>query len=460
MIAQTATKIRSQMARFSGNLSQGLCKPARRFVDEMIYGIQARQSVHLTEIGRSLGESIPLIKTENRLSRNLARKELRPVLQDAVVKEGSSRIGKDSLLVLDLSEIVKPYAEKMENLARVRDGSKNELANGYWTCHVVGVENEGHEITPLYGELYSQNADDFISENHQIIKSIDKVSAGCEQRGIWVIDRGGDRRELYHRLVSKDRGLRFIVRQTGKRHVLFGNNQLSEKSVAAGCPLPYATTVVRETKGGEKVYRIEYGFRRVRLPEHPEVDLWLVVVTGFGDEPMLLLTDIPMRRNRKVLWRIVSAYITRWRIEETIRFSKQCYQVEDVRVMTYDRLQNMIVLVTCAMFFACVVLGNKLKLKILASHILKASKRLFGIPDFRWHQGDLRPIPSRNLRDSLRPHTATNCLVRILKLWGRSNSKHLDIIIRNMLLYIHLDHTRASGEAMILPLSEVFPAIS
>ena len=45
----------------------------------------------------------------------------------------------------------------------------------------------------------------------------------------------------------------------------------------------------------------------------------------------------------------------------------------------------MVVLVTCAMFFAAVVLGTKMKLKILASHVLKAAKRLFGIPDFRYY---------------------------------------------------------------------------
>ena len=56
MIARTAMRLREQIAHFSGNLSRGLSKPARRLVEEAIYGIQARQSVHLTEIARSLRE--------------------------------------------------------------------------------------------------------------------------------------------------------------------------------------------------------------------------------------------------------------------------------------------------------------------------------------------------------------------------------------------------------------------
>jgi len=67
--ARTAHKLREQIIKFSGALSSGLPKTARRFVLEMIYGIQARQSVRLTEIGRALEEKIALRKTEYRLCR-------------------------------------------------------------------------------------------------------------------------------------------------------------------------------------------------------------------------------------------------------------------------------------------------------------------------------------------------------------------------------------------------------
>ena len=42
------------------------------------------------------------------------------------------------------------------------------------------------------------------------------------------------------------------------------------------------------------------GSRPVRLPEHPEVPLWLVVVRGLGEQPMMLLTYVRLR-NRAVL---------------------------------------------------------------------------------------------------------------------------------------------------------------
>jgi hypothetical protein len=93
MIVRTASKMRAHLDDFSGKLSAGLSKPARRFVSEVLYGIAARGSVRLSEIGRALEERIALIKTEARLSRNLGRAELRELLGAAVLREGSARIG-------------------------------------------------------------------------------------------------------------------------------------------------------------------------------------------------------------------------------------------------------------------------------------------------------------------------------------------------------------------------------
>ncbi len=140
---------------------------------------------------------------------------------------------------------------------------------------------------------------------------------------------------------------------------------------------------MREEKDREVCRRLDYGFRPVRAPDHPDVPLWLVVVRGLGKTPMMLLTNPSLRKNRKVLWGVVSAYLSRWRIEEAIRFIKQSYDFEDIRVSTYERLRNMAVLVNAVAFFTAVVLGTRIKLDILATRLLKAAKRLFGIPDFR-----------------------------------------------------------------------------
>ena len=71
--AKTAQQIKSQITRFSGKVSQELDKPKRRFINEMIYGIQASKDVKLANIARALDEDISLIKTVGRLSRQIRK---------------------------------------------------------------------------------------------------------------------------------------------------------------------------------------------------------------------------------------------------------------------------------------------------------------------------------------------------------------------------------------------------
>jgi hypothetical protein len=77
--------------------------------------------------------------------------------------------------------------------------------------------------------------------------------------------------------------------------------------------------------------------------------------------------------------------MTRWTIEETIRFIKQSYELEDIRLLTYIRLQNMMALVTAGAYFTMAYLSLKVKLRVLTGHVLQAARRLFGIPDFRFY---------------------------------------------------------------------------
>jgi len=400
MIARTAAKMRAHLEHFSGSLSAGLCRPARRLVAEAVYGIAARQSVRLTEIGRALEEPIALAKTETRLSRNLGRPELGAHVGRAILGAGSRKVGARTLLILDVSDIAKPYAEKMQYLARVRDGSTGAIADGYWLCQVVAVENEDTAIVPLMSTLYSQAAPDFVSENAELKTAMAAVAEACNGRGVWVVDRGGDRSELYADLLAARRS--FVIRQKGDRHLHWGLRAIETARLAADCPLSHATRIVRQENGQEISCRLDYGCRPVRLPEHPDKPLWLVVVRGLGTAPMMLLTDLPMRRNRKVLWWVVSAYLTRWRIEEAIRFVKQSYDLEDIRVLTYQRLRNLAVLVNAVAFFTAVVLGTRIKLEILATHLVTAARRLFGIPDFRLYAlaDGIREVCARSPRRS------------------------------------------------------------
>ena len=385
MLHQIGLKLRTQISRFSGELCRGMGKIQSRFVGEAIYGIQARGSVRLSEIGRSLSETTSLKKRIDRLSRNLGRPGLDRDIGAAVLAQGADLVKQDTLLILDPTDITKKYAKKMELLAKVRDGSEKEIGLGYWVDTVVAADVDSSEIIPLVHSLYSQDAADFMSENRELLNVIEKVHSATSSRGVFVIDRGGDRGVLYDGLLKKEAPLRFIIRQRGDRLVLDGSRLRQTLELAQSCKTPYQEMVIKEKDGKEKAYLVHFGFRRVRLPAHPDKPLWLVVVKGLGDNPLMLLTTEPMRRNRAVVWWVVKAYLTRWRVEETIRFIKESYNLEDIRVLTYQRLKNMAALVLAACFFAAVHLGHKPKLEILALHATIAAQRIFGIPDFRYY---------------------------------------------------------------------------
>jgi len=348
----------------------------------MLYGICAKQDVKLSEIARSLEEDVALIRTEKRLSRNLDSDGMDEQLVDAVARMGARRVHKDTLLVIDVSDITKPYAKKMEHLGKVRDGSTGEITDGYWTCNVIACEEGKRRVVPLYQRLYSAEAPEFESENEEIVRGVDTVRRWTNGRGVWVMDRGGDREKLFHPFL--ERRMRLIVRLVGNRDLLFRGRKRGALEIALGCPLWYAEAIVKEEQDGEKVYHIQYGFRKVKLPGREE-QMYLVVVRGFGDKPMMLLTNVPVRKKRSSLWFIVGGYLTRWRIEDTIRFVKQAYKLEDIRVMKYARLKNLVALVLAACYFAAVYLGERLKMAVLTRRVLRAAKRFFGVPAFHYY---------------------------------------------------------------------------
>jgi hypothetical protein len=284
----------------------------QKFVGQMLFGIQASQDVKLSNIARSLKEEIALIKTEDRLSRNLKSIKLEIELSSQLAKMASQRVEVDTVLCLDRSDIRKEYAKKMEYLAPVQDGSTGEVHAGYWLCDITGAQVNGTEIVPLYQKLYSAEAKEFASENAEVLAGIDQVRAHTQGRGIWAVDRGGDRKKLLEPLLERQE--RFVIRSTGKRLVIDRKDvKRSVAELGAKCRLRHPARVVKIQDGQEKTYDLTYGVEPIRLVGRDE-QLFLVVVAGLGQEPLLLLTNaLQGARDSQSLWWIAQIYLTRWK---------------------------------------------------------------------------------------------------------------------------------------------------
>ena len=78
----------------------GLPKTAARLVREVIYGVQTRGSVRLSEIARALEEKIRLKKVMARLSRQLNRQGLRAPVRENLLRLADPRVVTETLLVV------------------------------------------------------------------------------------------------------------------------------------------------------------------------------------------------------------------------------------------------------------------------------------------------------------------------------------------------------------------------
>lgn len=370
-------KVNEQLVEFCESLSKGLTKPKRKFLHQMIFGIQARKDVKLSEVTRSLDEKIKPIKTENRLSRNMRDDKLSEHINHKVLEQAKDKIKKDTVIALDLTSVEKPYAKKMPFIAQVWSGMKKDKVNGYWALEIVGADVYDEHLLPLYSKLYSQKADKFKSENDQILEAIDTVNSYAKGKGIYVMDRGGDRKKLINPIISK--GLRFIIRLRGERLMTLRNNRhkIAEEIAKRNIDYTYKYKVEIDNQGFREEKEIELGRKKVKMPDIKQ-ELWLVVIKGFGDKPMILLTNV---EKNPVF--ILEMYFTRWKVEESIRFLKQEYRLEDMRIRSYAGLQNTISFLSAVFYFLTVYMGRKLRLNILLKKLCERAKRFFQVSTFK-----------------------------------------------------------------------------
>jgi hypothetical protein len=380
----TINRFKMQVNKFSGNISKNLGKVRKKFIKEIIYGIQASKDVKLSNISRALKEDIPLIKTEDRLSRNLGKEDLTEELNHQIMRLADDKINEAMVIAIDPGDMMKPYAKAMEHLCGIYDGSEHEGATGYHLCQVTAANLDHDKIVPLYCEAYSSEAKGYPGSTEKIIQIINIVKSHIGNKGTWAIDRQGDDIDLIRHFTTES--LEFVTRLTTKRYLCYDGNvnrQVKAERIHTHVKLNHHAHIYISKNGKEEFLHLNYGAITVALPEFPKTWYTLVIVEGFGIQPMLLLTNKSVKiTDGKALWRIVEIYLTRWKCDECYRYIKQSYNLEDFRVMSYVSIRNITVLVHAIAYFTSIYMGVSLKLKIMVQKIFILSKRFFGVPTF------------------------------------------------------------------------------
>jgi hypothetical protein len=379
-------RFKAQLSKFSGIISRQFSKPKRRLIKELIYGIQASKDIKLSNVARSLQEDIPLIKTEDRLSRNLCDEDFTEVLNNEILRLGDDKITQDMVIAIDPGDIMKPYAKAMEYLCGIYDGSEKEKAIGYHLCQVTGANLEHNKIVPLYSEAFSSKEKGYVSIAEKMKDIIRKVKGYIGTVGTWAIDRQGDDVNLFNFFDAEQ--LKFVTRLKLDRWLYTHNINggvvpVQAERLRRHMSLSHRAQITKIDDGKETVLNLQFGITRVAVYDQPKKWYNVVVIVGFGQDPMVLFTNLEVNSHQsKAIYKVVEIFLTRWKCEECYRYIKQSYNLEDVRVRSYVAIRNITVIVNAIAYFTSIYMGHSEKLKLMVQKIFILSKRFFGIPTF------------------------------------------------------------------------------
>ena len=343
-------------------------RPSKKFLFEMIFGMCASGSVLLTEVGRKLPSDISLHAVEKRLSRQLGSQRWNDEsMFERYVQWATHVVKPETVLALDTSDIRKAYAEKMECLGKVHDGSTGEIATGYWLLSVEAHQASGQR-QGIYLQAWSAQAIEFESENREILRAVELIERFAPRRALWVIDSGGDRSCLhreFHRLK-----VRYLVRVGRNRSVELHGQKRSIRKVASEVLLRGSFRFPHRTKRGRwRVLRLRYGFEQI---EWQEEAYSLVVAEGISDEQLILWTN-ELVSSTEEAERVVRSYLRRWAVEDANRVIKQEFSLEAIRVSDWLRVQRLVLLVGIAYGFVC-RMGSKGKRMV--KKLIELARRL------------------------------------------------------------------------------------
>jgi hypothetical protein len=331
-----------RLNEFLQRFAPALDPPRRGLLWELVAGVVASGSLRLSEIARTqITHSSRLRAMEEHLSVQLGSRHWdHGPLAEALLIDQAGEVGRDSVVAVDFTELVKPYARKLQYLDQVSDRSDPDkrIRPGYWVFAAYRV-TPGDQVAPLYVRLFSNRQPRFPGQNKLFDDEVFHLRQTLQGRGIWVLDRGFDGGDNLRSLLRYEQP-RWVVRQRGDRNLIDAAGQT--RSVRGWAEH------IRQHLPEHRVA----GARRVFLPSDRR---GLELVTGrwcFPDdpEPWMLLTggfDHPPYTPRKAL----SAYVRRWRGEDGIRFVKQRLGWETFMVQYFRAMDRLILIGQLAFAF-------------------------------------------------------------------------------------------------------------
>lgn len=364
------TSIRSHIRPLEQRLPD---KRLGRVIEAMLLGILGGETPVITEIARgnskAEGESWAMAKRMYRLLENkhietsALYEGLYAVGCQAVAQEGAEYL----VVAVDPVNFEKPYTKVIEGVSIVHKATPPDLsgharlAHGYPAITATLV-NTRVPVTS-YANWFSYEID-FISQNNEIEQAFQttcRLYPGYPIR--FVGDSGLDDQKMFAQVgrlgqefVFRASHVERIVEVYNARLVRWETEALHDLTDTVLYPTTFA--VLFKHAGRTRLDTVQFGWFQIRLPDHREQNLWVLV----ADNPsfkhaLVLITNVPLE-TIPIVQQVYNDWRLRSRIEHGYRFDQeQGLDVEDMRVHSLERMRRLfaIVLLSAQIVFVIAV---------------------------------------------------------------------------------------------------------
>ena len=352
--------ISSNLHNYLKKIGKNLSLPDKKFLRDGTIGLLRSGKPIVCQMARHLpNQQTRFLSRLDRLEAHLVKdSDFDSKVKAAFPQVWLPFIQDNTPIILDLSDIAKPFAKKMDYLATVHDGSTGELVNGYWLVELYASLGHKNPV-PVLLEPFSHQEPCSPGQNPVVLDAVHKIFKLTNNRGVLVVDRGFDGWVMFEDWL--DNKYRFVARLVGKRHLL--RFYSSSEQFVAGQWIPIGARQLAEQtptphrfyklvkRHGKTAFRItNIGWVKVCLPGRKE-DLTMVVSRIAGtDKPMMLLTNLSVE-NLKDAKRVLRFYIRRWECEEGIRFLKSQVNIEKIRTFRWSAIRRLVLLAVLVMIY-------------------------------------------------------------------------------------------------------------
>jgi hypothetical protein len=311
------------------------------------------------------------VQGETRKRSDLSERRLTEALRAA----GAARLAESGevWVVLDSSDLRKPYAEQMEALMQVRD-LDGKIVPGYRVLNALGIAPGARGL--LYHRLFSSQEPGFESEPREYRQAVRQVGQVLNERPsppevTWILDRAFDDEALWG-VIWEEQGHHLVVRLKHLDRVIRAPDSLGRWRKTKVEPYGYRLPEVARLRTKLKVrlgkqtrartqevtvvvyagpMRVQYRAGRSTYQEPRTCVAWLVRIQILGTNMRLwLMTDWPINTPDDAL-RIFQMYRMRWAIEDAFKFIKQSLGWEEVQVLSLEAVRFLVALAAVAAAF-------------------------------------------------------------------------------------------------------------